>query len=184
MSDFPIQRWPPLNCITPFHSESLGDAHRGSGGTPMTSAGSGAFSDELVHFYPFVLYEPAIAVKMSYIVGATAAGNVDLGIYDSQENLLVSTGLTAQGTINTLQEIDITDTLLNPGVYFMAIKCTDGTGTGFRVSRSDEIALSSIPLYTEAGGAGAALPSTAVMALSSQSSPAIYAMAVHFSTLI
>lgn len=180
MADFPIVRWPPRNVITPFHSEAI-DATLN---ITIVSTTSVAFVDELIYFFPFRIYEPAVAVKMSYVVGATAAGNVDLGIYDSQGNLIVSTGLTAQGTINTLQELDITDTLLNPGQYFMAIKCTDGTGTAFLTTQVDENALANRPVYTEAGGAGAALPTTATLALSAQATIAFIAMGVHFNTLI
>lgn len=184
MADFPNMRWPPLNHITPFHSESIGDAYRGGGGSAMSSASSGAFTDDQIYYYPFIIHESAIAVKMAYLVGATASGNVDLGIYDSQWNLLVSTGLTAQGTINVLQELDITDTLLNPGIYFMAIKCTSGTGTAFRVTRGDEVTLSVLPMYTEIGGADAALPTTGAPTITIEVSSHIYVMAVYFNTLI
>ena len=152
----------------------------------MQSTASTTFIDEQVYFYPFEVFESAIAVKMSYLVGATAAGNVDLGIYDAQENKLVSTGLTAQGTINTLQEFDITDTLLlPPGVYFMAIKCTDGTGTSFATSGiADELWLPHCPMYIQATSSGSALPDPAVFALDTTTTMAIRLMGIHFSTLI
>lgn len=184
MSDFPGPSWPPLNVITPWHEDSMGHLPWAAWSGTLTSTASAAFVDELIYFYPFVIRQSALAVKMGYIVGATAAGSVDLGIYDSQGNLIVSTGLTAQGTINVLQEIDITDTLLNPGNYYMAIKCTDGTGTGFSTAPADERILSHVPIYTEAGGAGAALPTTATMISSTQASVAVIAMGVWFSTLL
>lgn len=184
MTDFPIMRWPPLNLITPYHSESLGDALKSSGGASLSSASSGTFTSDLIYYYQFRIYEPAIAVKLSHLVGSTAAGLVDLGIYDSQGNLLVSTGLIAQGTLNTLQEADITDTLLNPGIYFMAIKCTLSTGTGFRTSRGDEVNLPVVPFYIEVGDLAAVLPTTATMVLSTEDVISLWVMAVHFSTLI
>lgn len=183
MPDFPVSRWPPLNVITPWHPESLFNLTSYYGPTGFLAAVSGAFADELVSYYPFRLYEPAIAVKMSYLVGATASGNVDLGIYSSQGNLLVSSGLTAQGSINTLQELDITDTLLQPGVYFMAIKCDSASGTAFRNSFNDENILPLAPFYHETTGAGATLPTTATFSITGLND-SIIAMGVHFSTLV
>lgn len=183
MSDFPTFAWPPLNVITPWHTDSLGYIPAGGVGT-LANTSSAAFVDELISFHPFVIRQTSTAVKMSYMVGATAAGTVDLGIYDSQENLLVSTGLTAQGTINTLQEFDITDTVLRPGVYYMAIKCTDGTGTNFGISHTDENVQTVVLLYEEAGGAGAALPTTATMVPATGATIREIAMGVHFNTLI
>lgn len=186
MSDFPNPSWPPLNVITPFHSDSMGLLIRQlAQGTGLTGCSSIAFTDELISYYPFRIFEPATAVKMGYMVGATAAGNVDLGIYNSQENLLVSTGLTAQGAINTLQEINITDTLLNPGTYYMAIKCTAATGTAFKAGLfADERIIPLFPIYEETGGAAAALPTAATFALTTATDIALCLMGVWFNTLV
>jgi hypothetical protein len=183
--DFPNYRWPPLNVVTPFHQDSLGATLGNYTSSIVLSGGlSGTFSDELIYYYPFAVHEACIAVKMSYLVGGTAAGTVDLGIYDAQFNLIISTGLTAQGTINVLQELDITDTLLQPGFYYMAIKCTDGTGTHFRDNAADELTLSLVPSLVETGGAGAALPSAGAPGSAADSAPLFILMGVHFDTLI
>lgn len=185
MTDYPILRWPPLNTVTPFHPESLGmQIKTASSGAAMFLATSGVpRAANEVYYYPFAMYEAAVAVKLSYAVGATASGNCDLGIYDSQKNRLVNSGSTAQGSINTLQELDITDTLLAPGLYYMAITLSSATGTFIRTSMVDEIALSSMALYTEALGSFG-LPATAAFATATDTSPLLVAMAVHFDSLV
>lgn len=177
----PEVRWPPLNVISSFSNDSLGPS------LPMTnganSAASGVFSANRIHYYPFVLAEVAQAVKMSYIVGAVANGTADLGIYDWQKNKLVSTGPTAQGTINALQELDITDTVLLPGQYWMAIVGSSATGTTFNSAAVDELAYPAFLGYAEAGGS-ATLPANAAFSTSVSSSPTVHCMGVHFNTLV
>jgi hypothetical protein len=77
-------------------------------------------------FVPFVVYQPFLAVKMLTTTGGTASGNLDIGIYDDHQNRLASMGSTAQASAFTLQSFDIADTLLLPGVYYMAL-CIDNT---------------------------------------------------------
>lgn len=70
-------------------------------------------------FVPFTVDEPVTAYKMSMATGNTASGNLDLGIYDLYGTRLVSSGSFAQAGVS-INLADITDTLLNPGYYFMA----------------------------------------------------------------
>ena len=183
--DFPGPRWPPLNTITPFHTDAFGATLATSGSALfLTDAASAAWgTPNLVVYHPFKVSEAAVAKKMSHIVGATASGNADIGIYDSQKNLLVSSGSTAQGSTNTLQEFDITDTLLAPGRYFMALTLSSGTGTAWSVNLIDEIVFVTTPMYVQTPG-GFGLPATATFAKSTAASPIYVAMAVHFDTLV
>lgn len=183
MTDFPVARWPVLNAITPYHVESCGLVLRGTGQSHTAAASGVATAANAVYYFSFLIYEPVTAVKMTYIVGATANGNVDLGIYDAQKNRLVNSGTTAQGATNTLQELDITDTALTPGLYFMAITLSSGTGTFFRNAPSDDLLQSSMPAYVETTGVFG-LPTTAAFASATDANPLIPAMAVHFDTLI
>ena len=180
--DFPNVVWPPLNVITPYHSDSLGQSTT----LIMNGAASSAFTDEVVSYYPFVIRTAAIAVTMTYLQGGTQSGNVDLGIYTSTGGLIVSSGLIAQttGTINTLHDVGLTDTLLTPGFYYMAIKCTSGTGTAFMRNPADEIAQSTWPMFQETTGANAALPTAATFASTTITTPPLIVMGVHFSTLL
>ena len=182
--DWPGFRFPPLNVITPFHPESMGATIKAAQqGVALMSLVSGVVTANLAHYIPFRIFEPATAVKMSNFVGATQNGNVDLGIYDWEKNRLVNTGTVAMGAINTLQEHDITDTLLLPGRYFMAYQQSSGTGTIFQQVQNDEVLLPVYPHYEQAVGSFG-LPATAGFALSTAATLQWIAMGVHFSTLI
>lgn len=112
-------------------------------------------------YVPFVVPAPFVAVKMFVSNGATASGNLDAGIYDDQGNRLVSIGSTAQAGTTANQSLDITDTLLLPGVYYMALAMNGTTGT----ARRTNIAL---PLVKACGvlsqSTAFALPATATFA--------------------
>jgi hypothetical protein len=64
--------------------------------------------------------------------GATAANNIDVGIYDAAGTRLVSAGSTAQAGTSDLQLFDVTDTLLGPGLFYFAVSFDGTTGTVFR----------------------------------------------------
>jgi hypothetical protein len=57
---------------------------------------------------------------MLVLNGATASGNMDVGIYDYAGTRLVSSGSTAQSGTSAFQDFDITDTLLGPGIFYLA----------------------------------------------------------------
>ncbi len=80
-------------------------------------------------YIPFTVATPFLAARMFIYNGGTVNSNVDLGIYDDQGNTVVTKGTTVQATINVLQFLDITDTTLNPGVYYMACAMDNTTAT-------------------------------------------------------
>lgn len=176
--------WAPLNVINPWSSDSLGPSFRIPSNAALGASSSAANVANEALFFPFRIYVPTTAVKMSYIVGSTANGNVDLGIYDWQKNLLVSSGSTAQGSINTLQTIDITDTKLAPGRYFMAYQGSSGTGTAFGVTLgTDEASVPLWGLFHQAVGSFG-LPTTAAFVTNVNATPRVIVMGVHFDTLV
>lgn len=183
MADFPGLRWPPLNCISTFHPESLGPVLRASRSLTSSAVGSGNIAPaNTVQYLPFRLYEHATALSMSYIVGSTATGSADLGIYDFQGSRLVNSGGTPQGAVNTIQTLDLADTPLAPGVYYMALTFSSGTSTFHRLNVNDEFMLSALPVLAETTGS-AGLPATA----SFGTAPSIFVvplMAVHFDALV
>lgn len=183
MTIAPGFRFPPLNVITPFSVESQGTIMNASA-MGMISLASTAPGANFVYYNPFMIYERATAVKMTYVVGATSNGNCDLGIYDARtKTRLVNSGSTAQGAINTLQEIDITDTILTPGRYFMALTLSSGTGTIMHTSQVDELFSNVMPAYVETTG-GFGLPATAAFAMTTASSPSVPLFGVNFNTLV
>lgn len=97
--------------------------------------GSGAWPDaNRAIFIPFVLPADGTVVKLWCANGATASGNVDMGIYDESGTRKVSIGSTAQVGTSRIQEFDIGDTALTAGRYYLAIAKNTTTGTVFRSS--------------------------------------------------
>lgn len=85
-------------------------------------------------FVPFVVFNPLIAVKLGVRNGTAVSGNVDVGIYDDQQNRVVSIGSTPQAGTSAVQSFDIADTTLEPGVYYLALCCDNTTSTFFRLA--------------------------------------------------
>lgn len=95
----------------------------------QTGPSAGAWpASGLVIFVPFTVPEPVTITKVWWAKGAIA-GNVDAGIYATDGTLLVSAGTTAVSAgANQVQVVDITDTTLGAGTYYMAM-CADTTTT-------------------------------------------------------
>lgn len=74
-------------------------------------------------FVPFELDGPLDVTKLWACIDS-AAGNLDIGIYDWALTRLVSTGSTAMSGSSALQVITVTATRLGPGQYFMALGCS------------------------------------------------------------
>lgn len=181
MSDWPDTKMNALSVITPWHEESLGQVI-----STQSAAGaiaSGTLTQNNAYYYPFQLDREETAVKMFFMVGATQNGNIDLGIYDHQFNALVTLGATAMGVANTLQEGDITNTVLPPGRYWMACSISSATGTAFRYNPADELALPNWPALEQASAhplpTGSATP-----VRSTNTAPPLVVMGVAFDTLI
>lgn len=129
MSLFGVPRWPPLVTITPL-SMAASDANVrdmlinidaiGSGGSAWPSANRALF-------FPFRLEEPVIVAKLWWGNSTPVGGNIDCGIYDGAGTRLVSTGSTAQSGTSALQEVDITDTTLGPGTFYLALAADSTT---------------------------------------------------------
>jgi hypothetical protein len=71
----------------------------------------------LALYIPFNIDRDTIAKQMFWENGAVA-GTTDVGIYDSNKKRLVSSGPTANA--GTIQIANIADTILVPGLYYMA----------------------------------------------------------------
>lgn len=155
------QRYQEYNrvVISPASPESIGAEL-----SALSAAVSGTWpTANTAIFVPFVVYTPIIAVKMGIANGAAVSGNVDVGIYDDQQNRLVSMGSTAQSGVSAIQSFDITDTTLQPGVYFMAMNMDNTTGTNTRWGTGVAGASGGFGVYNQAVGA-VTLPATAAFA--------------------
>lgn len=71
--------------------------------------------------YPFRLSEPGTVKKLGWVNGTAAGGNVDIGVYSTAWVRLVSTGSTAGSGNSLWQWVDVTDTALAAGKYYLAM---------------------------------------------------------------
>lgn len=110
----------------------MGDAVAMSG-NGMTASGAWPAAN-LAIYIPFVLSRPTVVRRIGWFNGATASGNVDAGIYDYAKARVVSTGSTAQAGVSAVQSVDIADTALAPGQYWMGLALSSATGTVFRTA--------------------------------------------------
>lgn len=112
-------------------------------------------------FIPFWMDQYSTAKQMFWENGG-AAGTTDVGIYDANFALLVN--LTATANAGTVQIGNITDTLLTPGIYYMAaLASTVTTQTYWSVATPGIPALRMSGMFQQAVGA-ATLPNPAVPA--------------------
>jgi hypothetical protein len=119
VADFPAV--PPIGgpgiaAINPWDLSSLGP---GILGNPVNSAAWP--SANLAIFVPFRIAEITTVYKMACGTGSATTGNFDLGIYDLSGNLLVSTGSTAKTSATSERVVDVTETTLLPGAYYLAM---------------------------------------------------------------
>jgi len=78
-------------------------------------------------YIPFTVMLPSTAFKLGVVNSATGAGNVDMGIYNPDGTKVVSMGSTAVVVAAAWQWLNIADTLLVPGLYYLGV-CFDTSG--------------------------------------------------------
>jgi hypothetical protein len=119
-----------ISTITAFNS--IGMEMYTIAGKNSNSFASAAYpTANLAIFVPFTIYNYSVATQLFSYNGATASGNIDMGIYSADGTRLVSKGSTAQAGTSGLQAFDITDTGLAAGTYFLAVALDNTTGTLF-----------------------------------------------------
>lgn len=110
-------------------------------------------SANLALYYPLLVADRCTVYHMGIQVG-TQAGNVDVGIYDEALNLKVSAGSTAVAAAG-VQTFNIADTVLTPGLYYLAMACSSATaafvrmphqGVEMRMFGAAQQALGALPL--------------------------------------
>jgi hypothetical protein len=158
--DWPVDKFSALPTIHPWSVESCGIGMTAYGEV-YSSNGSAVYPTANKAFYaPFFIGEPTTIVKAFTVNGTALSGNVDVGIYTDNGVKLVSTGSTLQAGTSDMQLIDLTDTLLAPGSYYMAMACDNTTATFFR--QSTAAMLPAVGLLSQL--TAFVLPSTATMA--------------------
>lgn len=137
MTDWPIENLGPPVIISPYSDCALGVEYAAISQAAPASVATGTAN--LVRMFPFRLSEPMVALKLWWYNGATVNGNVDCAIYAEDGTKLINMGSTAQATINVLQEVDITDTVLGRGRFYCGLGSDSTTATFF--SNTTSIAL-------------------------------------------
>jgi hypothetical protein len=165
LSDWPTTVLDPLVTIHSLSLESLASGANSIGFVPSVFASGTWPQANTAIFIPFALTKAITIVKMFSMNGATASGSIDLGIYDVAGTRLISSGSTAQAGTNTLQEFDITDTQIGPGLFYMAVAKNDTAGTLYRVAPVAQLP-AGIGVLQQASAF--ALPATATFAAMAQ----------------
>lgn len=87
---------------------------------PRTTGASGAWpSANKPIAIPFRLSSAMVVRRLGWRNGSSPGSNWDIGIYDAAFNRKVSSGSTAGSGV--YQNVDVTDTALPPGKYYLAI---------------------------------------------------------------
>lgn len=117
--------WKPTgHMITPWSPEAS-TAPLLESGLGTISGSVGWFSASKPVAIPFTVATAAIATHLGVALGTTGGNTFDIGIYDTSFNKIVSLGSTTMTVTAAWQWTDITDTVLNPGRYYLAASCSN-----------------------------------------------------------
>lgn len=176
--------YPYLPTIHPWSRESVGAGMAALGtGTRLADLGSSAWpTANTAHFVPFLLPAPTLITKMWVANGTAVSGNLDMGIYDHTGRRLIAAGSTAHSGVSAIQSVDITDAVLGPGLFYMAITF-DNTAAILQM-----VAVTNIRYYSLVGikqmASAFPLPETATYATMAQTLVAFFGLLVGPRTVI
>lgn len=137
MSDWLPTSLAQMTTMGPAHLYSVG------GGCSLGAPASAVWpTANKALFVPFRLQRPVTIADLWLYNGATASGNVCLGIYTGDVNpvRLLTTGSVVQGTVAVIQNFDLTATFsevqrtIGPGLFYWATSIDNGTATIRRFS--------------------------------------------------
>lgn len=164
---------PALPTITSFHPEALGEFFQAI--NFFTNSGFMASrtwqAANTAVFVPFRVEEPVTILKLWTMNGSTATGNVDIGVYDEVGRRLISAGSTAQSGTNVLQQFDVTDTLIGPGNFYLALVASSTATTFFGYPYSADRAAAQHTAGMRQMASALPLPATATFAVNGSGFP-------------
>jgi hypothetical protein len=136
MRQLPVPPLPPAateealkKYLSTFSPEALGAELGGLGLAAVSSTAWGTANQGMI--VPITLVEP-FDLRMFYVVnGSVISGNFDLGLYDTEGQLIRSLGSTAQAGANTLQRVAVAPEMLQPGDYYLSASFSSATATVF-----------------------------------------------------
>lgn len=158
MPDFPVVTSDlPLAVITNWdrNISPIADHMQATRGAATSAVYTIANSARL---FSIQISHPVTVYKLGIANGTVVSGNIDVGIYDKNLNLVVSAGSTPQAGVSQIQTFDIADTVLTPGDYYLAVAMDNTTGTLLRNNNIPTPVMFALGcLYT---GSGFPLPAT------------------------
>jgi hypothetical protein len=152
----------PQGVFSTYHEGSLVLDFQSATGSAFNTTTS-TFAANLGVFVQVNLTQAVTAYKMAWVNGATLSGNIDVGIYDEAWNRLVSSAPQTQAGTSTVQVVDITDTALVAGTYFLAFAVSSATAT-FRSTSVTQPVLRACGCAQQASLSSGTLPNPAVPA--------------------
>lgn len=97
-----------------------------------TAAAAAIATNNRIWYLPFVCNRRFTVTRLAWLNGGTVAGTVEVGIYSEAGVQLVTSGAVSAAGTNSQQVVDITDTTLDPGVYYLAFVTSNATQQVFR----------------------------------------------------
>lgn len=110
-------------------------------------------------YVPIRIPRQVVVLELGYTSNTVGTGDVDVGIYDAEGTRLVSTGSTAKIATASTHAIDVTNTTLQPGLYYLGLSNSTTTDTFSTYSVAAPIP-SALGILTETLGS-VVLPATA-----------------------
>lgn len=123
-------------------------------------------------YVPFIVERFLTIQQIAWNNAATIATNLDVGIYDYTGTQLVHSGSTAHAGASAIQVVDITDTPLDPGLYYVAMVFDGTTQTIFGISMGSAVVREAIRVTgVQAQTSAFPLPASATFAALTLSPP-------------
>lgn len=85
-------------------------------------------------FYPVLARNPLTVTQMGWGNGPANGDHVDVGLYDKGGTRLTSTGSTLTAGGNAIQAVDVSDVVLPPSLYYLAMVADGILGTFTRAN--------------------------------------------------
>jgi hypothetical protein len=176
--------WPPDNLAYGAYG-LLSTAGEGCPAGEAFSNMGGVFTSTLAWptanlaiFTAIVVRNRVTIFQMGWLNGATLGNDIDVGVYDRNLNKVISTGATAQSGTSVAQFVDITDTPLDAGLYYMAMSSNQSAaGIVAKGSTSTAASVTCRALGSFQMASAHPLPTTATVAAHASTMPVPLIMA-------
>lgn len=128
--------------------------------TAASGTASGAWpANNRALYAPLQMPSPFLVARFMFYNSTSLSGTVDMGLYDSVGNRLLSTGATARSGASAVQYVGVADQLFPAGHYYVAMLATSTTGNFIFVNISSAAIMQAAGMLQEDVGA-ATLPTT------------------------